>query len=55
SARLSALTREDARLLPAYEPPLTREQENRVHAAIEGRLSGDRYFNRADFRTNGVG
>jgi hypothetical protein len=53
SASLSALTGEDVRLLPAYEPPLTREQENRLHAAIEGRLSGDRYFTRADFRPNG--
>jgi hypothetical protein len=53
SASLSALTGEDVRLLPAYEPPLTREQENRIHAAIEGRLSGDRYFTRADFRPNG--
>ena len=47
---IPALTVEDIRLLPPYEPPLTREEENRLHAAIEGRLSGDRYFRRADFR-----
>ncbi|MBW3554346.1 MAG: PRC-barrel domain-containing protein [Gemmatimonadetes bacterium] len=45
-----ALTREDIRLLPAYEPPLTRASENRIHAALEGRLTGDRYYNRPDFR-----
>lgn len=45
-----ALAGEDVRLLPAFEPPLTREAENRLQAAIEGRLSGDRYFDRADFR-----
>jgi hypothetical protein len=44
-----ALDREDVRLLPPYEPPMTREEENRLQAAIEGRLSGDRYFDRADF------
>jgi hypothetical protein len=48
--RVPALTAEDVALLPPYEPPLTREEENRLHAAIEGRLSGDRYFERADFR-----
>ena len=45
-----ALTREDIRLLPPYEPPLTRATENRIHAALEGRLTGDRYYNRPDFR-----
>ena len=45
-----ALTREDIRLLPAYDPPLTRAFENRIHAALEGRLTGDRYYNRPDFR-----
>lgn len=45
-----ALTREDIRLLPAYEPPLTRAGENRIHAALEGRLTGERYYNRPDFR-----
>lgn len=47
---LPSLTTQDIRLLPPYEPPLTREEENRINAAIEGRLSGDRYFERADFR-----
>ena len=46
----SELTREDIRLLPAYEPPLTRAAENRIHTALEGRLTGDRYYLRADFR-----
>jgi hypothetical protein len=45
-----ALTRDDIRLLPPYDGPLTREQENRIHAALEGRLSGERYFQRPDFR-----
>lgn len=53
--RTPALTAEDIHLLPPYEPPLTRSEENRLHAAIEGRLSGERYFERADFRPNGVG
>lgn len=48
--RIPALTVEDVALLPPYEPPLTRAEENRLHAAIEGRLSGPRYFDRADFR-----
>lgn len=48
--RVPALTVEDIQLLPAYEPPLTREEENRLHAAIEGRLTGERYFERPDFR-----
>lgn len=47
--RAAHLTRDDLTLLPAYEAPLTREQENRLHAALEGRLTGDRYFDRADF------
>lgn len=47
---ISALTVEDIRLLPPYEPPLTRAEENRLHAAIEGRLTGERYFDRPDFR-----
>ncbi len=45
-----ALRREDIRLLPAYEPPMDRQQENRIHATLEGRLSGSRYFQRPDFR-----
>lgn len=45
-----ALTRDDIRLLPAYEPPLAREDENRILATLEGRLTGDRYYNRPDFR-----
>jgi sporulation protein YlmC with PRC-barrel domain len=49
-ARVPTLTVEDIRLLPPYEPPLTREEENRLHAAIEGRLTGERYFDRPDFR-----
>ena len=49
-ATTPALSGEDIRLLPAYEPPLSREEENRIHAAIEGRLAGERYFERADFR-----
>ncbi|NIP82144.1 MAG: hypothetical protein GWM90_24150 [Gemmatimonadetes bacterium] len=49
-AATPALTAEDIRLLPAYEPPLTRALENRLHASIEGRLTGERYFDRADFR-----
>lgn len=48
--RIQALTVEDIRLLPPYEPPLTRAEENRLHAALEGRLSGDRFFRRPDFR-----
>lgn len=46
----SALTREDMLLLPPHEAPLTRAAENRIHTALEGRLTGDRYFQRADFR-----
>jgi hypothetical protein len=49
-ARTPVLTAEDILLLPAYEPPLTRPDENRLQASIEGRLTGDRYFDRADFR-----
>jgi hypothetical protein len=49
-ARTPAFSAEDIRLLPPYDPPLTREEENRIHAAIEGRLAGPRYFERADFR-----
>jgi len=48
--RVPALKVEDIRLLPAYEAPLTREEENRIHAALEGRLTGERYFDRPDFR-----
>ena len=44
------LTREDVFLLPSFEPPLTRAAENRIHTALEGRLRGDRYFMRPDFR-----
>lgn len=53
-ARTPALTAEDIQLLPPFEPPLTRSEENRLHAAIEGRLSGERYFERADFRPSGI-
>jgi hypothetical protein len=45
-----ALTTEDIQLLPPYEGPLTRADENRIRAALEGRLTGDRYFQRPDFR-----
>lgn len=45
-----ALTRDDIRLLPPYAAPLTREDENRILTTLEGRLTGDRYFQRADFR-----
>lgn len=41
---------EDIRVLPPYEAPLTREDENRILAGLEGRLTGDRYFSRPDFR-----
>lgn len=44
------LTLDDLRILPAYDGPLTREQENRIHATLEGRLTGERYFQRPDFR-----
>jgi hypothetical protein len=44
------LTRDDIRVLPPYEDGLTREDENRIQAAIEGRLAGERYFQRVDFR-----
>jgi hypothetical protein len=45
-----SLTHQDIRVLPAYDGPLTRAEENRIHAAIEGRLTGERYFHRPDFR-----
>jgi hypothetical protein len=45
-----ALSADDIRLLPPYAPPLTREDENRVLAALEGRLTGRRYYQRPDFR-----
>lgn len=45
-----SLTHEDIRLLPAFEPPLTRAVENRIQTALEGRLTGDRYYQRPDFR-----
>jgi hypothetical protein len=44
------LTTEDIMLLPAYEGPLTRADENRIRAALEGRFKGERYFERPDFR-----
>lgn len=44
------LTTEDVRLLPPYTGPLTRADENRIRAALEGRLTGERYFQRPDFR-----
>jgi hypothetical protein len=48
--RVPALSEEDIRLLPPYEPPLTRAEENQLHAAIEGRLTGERYYQRPDFQ-----
>lgn len=45
-----SLTRDDISLLPAYEAPLTRAAENRIHTALEGRLTGERFFQRPDFR-----
>lgn len=45
-----ALTRDDIRLLPAYADPLTRQDENRILATLEGRLTGERYYHRPDFR-----
>lgn len=51
-ACITGLTATDLALLPPYEPPLTRAEENRLHAAIEGRLSGDRYFERVDFQAS---
>lgn len=45
-----SLSRTDVRLLPAYEPPLDRAQENRIHATLEARLTGERYYHRPDFR-----
>jgi hypothetical protein len=45
-----SLARRDIQLLPAYQGKMTRADENRIHAAIEGRLTGDRYFQRPDFR-----
>ena len=44
-----SLESEDVRLLPPYAPPLDRGQENRIHATLEGRLTGERYFQRPDF------
>ncbi len=44
------LTAEDIRLLPPYEGSLTRADENRIHAALESTMVGDRYFQRPDFR-----
>jgi hypothetical protein len=45
------LSVEDIRLLPPYDGPLTRADENRIRAALEGRLTGERYFQRPDFRS----
>lgn len=45
-----SLTRDDIRLLPAYEDPLTRADENRILATLESRLTGARYYHRPDFR-----
>jgi hypothetical protein len=45
-----SLTHQDIRVLPPYDGLLTRAEENRIHAAIEGRLTGERYFQRPDFR-----
>lgn len=53
--RVPALTAEDIRLLPPYEGPLSRTEENRLHAALEGRLSGERFFHRPDFRPSAAG
>ena len=48
---MPALEQEDLRLLPEYQPPLDRSQENRIQATLEGRLTGERYFQRPDFHT----
>jgi hypothetical protein len=45
-----ALTADEVRLLPPCEGSLTRQQENRIRTFIEGRLSGERTFQRPDFR-----
>jgi hypothetical protein len=47
---VGGLSMEDIRLLPPFGGPLSRADENRLRAAIEGRLTGDRYFQRPDFR-----
>lgn len=47
---VSDLTVEDIHLLPPYEGPLTRSDENRIRVALERRLTGERYFQRPDFR-----
>lgn len=47
---LHGLAAEDASLLPAFEGTLTRRDENRVRAAVEGLLGGQRTFQRPDFR-----
>lgn len=47
--RTPSLALEDLRLLPPYEPPMDRPQENRIHATLEARLSGERYYRRPDF------
>jgi hypothetical protein len=52
--RVRALTTEDIRLLPPYQGSMTREDENRIRAAIEGRLSGRRTFQRVDFARHGI-
>ncbi|HUE77287.1 MAG TPA: hypothetical protein VMM83_05040 [Longimicrobiales bacterium] len=44
------LTRDDLRLLPPYQAPITRQDENRILATLEGRLTGERYYHRPDFR-----
>lgn len=44
------LSDDDLRVLPAYDPPLTRAEENRIQMSLEGLLSGERYFERPDFR-----
>lgn len=44
------LSEDDLRILPAYESPLTRAEENRIQIALDGLLSGERYFQRPDFQ-----
>ncbi|HSH45526.1 MAG TPA: PRC-barrel domain-containing protein [Longimicrobiales bacterium] len=44
------LSAADLRILPAHTGPLGRDEENRIQMALEGVLSGERFFERADFR-----
>lgn len=48
--RTPALEVEDLSVLPEYQgEDITREDENRLRVALEGRLVGPRYFDRPDF------